>query len=115
MSAFDTSYKAGAAPILLALHGETVAYYPRDGEPREITAIVTRMPPEPVTGSQRARSPTWRIEVLNDAETGIAADALDTGGDEIRLTERFGDTSDSRRAIIKLVSHDGATLVLEAR
>jgi len=114
MSAFDTSYATSAFPALLAVHGETVAYYPRAAEPREIKAIVTRLPPQSVPGTVRARSPVWRLVVRNDEDAGIAADSLDTGGDEIRLTERIGGT-DSRRQISRLVDHNAAVVVVETR
>lgn len=114
MSAFDTSYATSALPTLLAVHGETVAYYPADGDPREIKAIVKRMPPQPLSGTIRAKTEVWQVIVANDADLGIASDAFDANGDEIGFTRRVGG-SESRRTAVRLVQHNAAVLVLETR
>lgn len=105
-----------AAPFLedrVGLDPETVVYRPADGDPpREITAVVDRQPPAVIAEARGARAPRWRMWVQNDPDLGIAADELDTGGDQIDVSERISGAAETR-VILRLISQDNGMLCVE--
>ena len=113
MTIIDTAM-AAALPAMMHSFGETVSYTPAGGEAREITAAVRRQPPGPVEGMPAGRGPQLTIAVANDATTGISSSELDTGGDTVTVAVRVGQTP-KVRAIVGIVSHNAAQMVLELR
>lgn len=94
--------------------GETVTYYPRDGSPRSIVAVVIRNAISPIPEEADIVSPVFEIHVHNDCETGIASDELNLGGDAIEFARRVGECTE-RRFINRMLDHDEGMLVLECR
>lgn len=98
---------------------ETVTYYPHRfhtgavRDPREIRAIVTRNQVQ-TNGPDEQIAPEFEVRVANNSTTGISSDELDTGGDQIGLAVRIGDTP-TRRSVQYLVEHDEGMLVLICR
>lgn len=102
------------APDFLTTFGETVTYYPKAGGSRQITAIVSRERPAELEGAPHGRAPRLSVSVANDSTTGISSDEIDTGGDEINLSVRIGETA-QRRRITKILSQDAGMMKLELR
>lgn len=102
------------APDFLSTFGETVTYYPKAGGSREITVVVTREQPADLDGAPHGQAPRLTIAVANDATTGISSSEVDTGGDEVKLARRIGETAINRR-ITKLLSQDAGMIELELR
>lgn len=102
------------APEFLSTFGETVTYYPKAGGSREITAVVTRGQPAELDGAPHGHADRLTIQVANDATTGISSDEVDTGGDEVKLARRIGETAANKR-ITKLISQDAGMMELELR
>jgi hypothetical protein len=101
---------------LLATHGEAVVYWPLNGQPRSIQAIVERATPAPLdTQSPRSRATNnVTVRALNCEIDGISTRELDVGGDEIELARRLGEDTE-RRPIKAIVGQDGGMLSLEVR
>ena len=93
---------------------ESVTYYPKAGGSRAISAVVTRQQPAEVDGAPHGHAPKLSVHVINDATTGISSAELDTGGDEINVAVRTGDTA-TRRRITKIISIDAGMMELELR
>jgi hypothetical protein len=99
---------------------EVVTYYPHRfyGDtaraPREIKAVVMREQTTAFNEDVVTNLPVFQVHVANDATYGISSEELDTGGDQIELPPRDGDTP-QRRAITQLITQDHGMLVLECR
>ena len=94
--------------------GESVTYYPKAGGSRAITAVVTREQPAQVDGAPYGHTPKLSVQVINSATTGISSAEINTGGDEICIAVRAGETAERRR-ITKIVSMDHGMMELELR
>jgi len=89
MTAFDDLFQEAAAPPLLDQFGESVVYIPRDGRPREITAIIVREPLQRLSAVPGALSPSTVAKVRNNAVTGILASEVNNG-DKLEYAIRKG-------------------------
>lgn len=94
--------------------GDTVTYKPRGGGTRSISAVITRERPEGLDGAPHGHAPVVTIEVINDSTTGISSDEVDTGGDNVNLAVRLGDTPQDR-PIVNIISTDAGMMRLELR
>lgn len=96
---------------------ETVTYYPqRFGTPaagRSIQAVVERRQVAVFEPDQQI-IPEFEVRVANDATTGISSSELNTGGDQISLAVRIGETA-TKRSVQYLTEHDDGMLVLICR
>lgn len=113
MTAFDARFKARCVPSLLSRFGETIVYHPRNGKPRNITAIVDRAPPELLMQTDGV-APKATFEVSNDEHDGIASHLYDKGGDKVEIALRVGATPE-QRSIVLDPNHDGAMCRFEVR
>lgn len=114
MSEFDDELIATRTAHLSG-PGESVKYKPiAGGDPRTITAVVTRDGTEELTGAGYGHSPLTTIFVANDNATGISSDEIDTGGDLVELVIRIGESVEDRR-ITKIIQQDAGMLELELR
>lgn len=109
-TAFARLYKRTGGPNLIRQFGETVTYYDRNGSAgREISAMVERGTLEVISETGDVTSQAIIVRVENDSVRGIASDEIDTGGDELSVPTRIGETS-QRRAIVRVLN-DNAGLV----
>ena len=96
---------------------ESVTYYPHRfgtaATPRVIKAVVTRNQVATFNPDEQI-VPEFEVRVANDATTGISSDELNTGGDQIKLAVRVGETA-TKRSIQFLTEHDDGMLVLICR
>lgn len=98
---------------------ESVTYYPHRfhtdavREPRSITAVVTRNQVTQFNPDEQILE-EYEVRVFNDSETGISSEELDTGGDQIELSPRVGETA-RKVSIQMLTEHDEGMLVLLCR
>lgn len=114
-SAFDKRFKRSGMPLLKSNYGEPVIYHLRAGGSRSITAIIEREPPSFVEDSGEVVSLSFIIRIDNDCASGVLASEVDTGGDEVELIYKLGDTRTTRRTIEKLISQDSGVVVLGVR
>lgn len=97
---------------------ETVTYYPHRmiptaGLSRTIKAVVIRNPVSRFNADEQIM-PEYEVRVANDSTYGISSSELNTGGDQISLPARIGETA-SRRSIQMLLEQDEGMLVLLCR
>ena len=112
-SKFDQELIDSAAHLVDTC-GESVTYYPKAGGSRAITAIVNRGQPGGLDGPPHGAAPRLIICVENDSTSGISSDEIDTGGDEVKVAVRIGETAQKRR-ITKIVTMDAGMMELELR
>ena len=93
---------------------ETVTYYPRYGDAREIVVVVIREALAILPEDGDAVVPIFEIHVANDPLIGIDSNQINLGGDSIEFAVRVGQDV-SRRSITKLLGHDEGMLILECR
>jgi hypothetical protein len=82
---YDTIFE-NAEPLIFNGLGESLTYYPVDGEPRSIVCPVTRSTETQVGGNGIDEMEVAEICALNDAETGIAYGTWEIG-DRIRFAD----------------------------
>jgi hypothetical protein len=58
--------------------------------------------------------PEFEVRVANNSTTGISSEELNTGGDQIKLAVRIGETP-TKRSVQLLSEHDPGMLVLICR
>lgn len=98
---------------------ETVTYYPHRfhtaalREPRSIKAVVIRNQVSVFNPDEQILT-EFEVRVANDAATGISSAELDTGGDQIELAPRIGE-SPVKKSVQYLTEHDEGMLVLICR
>lgn len=97
---------------------ETVTYYPHRfppsaGTSRSIKAVVVRNQVSTFNPDEQI-VPEFEVRVANNSTTGISSSELNTGGDQIGLSVRIGETA-TRRSVQTLVEHDEGMLVLLCR
>ena len=100
-------------------HGESITYRPRAGVPRLVLAVVQRMDEaQSQQGSPSAMAPNIEIWVQNaetaiadDVYGGISEDEVDTGGDQVDLPVRRGQTAQTRR-VAEVLNADAGMLHL---
>lgn len=98
---FASHFKKTGARGLLYQFGEPVVYYPLTGSSRAVTALVTRDELTVIAETGDVQSQSLTIRVLNDSVLGIASTEVETGGDEIAVALRLGETR-VRRAIVRV-------------
>ena len=103
-------------PDFLSTFGETekVTYYPYGGDPREITAVVTRKPPAELDGAPHGCGPAIEIAVANDAATGISSSEVNKMKDQVKVAVRIGQTVENR-LVTEIISQDAGMMRLEIR
>lgn len=94
--------------------GETVTYYNRDVDAREIKAVVVRDALAILPEAGDVVTPVFEVHVVNSMTLGISSDEIDLGGDLIEFPVRHGQEP-SRRSIIRKTEHDEGMLGLECR
>lgn len=114
MTDFDTRFAARSFPRLLARHGESIVYRPKNGRARTITAIVQRDAPAQAVEHNLINKDVMTVEVLADEVDGIGLRELNTNGDTIEFPKRKSGES-STLSIAKLVNQEGGILTLEVR
>ena len=96
---------------------ESVTYYPHRfgtaATPRTIKAVVTRNQVATFNPDEQI-IPEFEVRVANNSTTGISSGEINTGGDQIKLAVRIGETA-TRRSIQYLTEHDDGMLVLICR
>jgi len=110
---FDDTLSAAAESFFLLPGSETVTYYPALGDGRRITAVVSRGEPEGIPAVEGGSFQGPTILVRNDAAEGIASDTVDTGGDEIEVARRVGNTP-KRLRITEILNQDAGLMLLAA-
>lgn len=120
MSLADRIVTDAGAVFLNSDHfAETVTYYPHRfhtaavREPRSIKAVVIRNQVSVFNPDEQILT-EFEVHVANDSTTGISSDELDTGGDQIELQPRVGETA-RKVSIQYLNEHDSGMLVLTCR
>lgn len=107
MGDFDTTMETAAEAAFAYLGTEQVTYTPNGGAARTVTAVVRRMG---IDGDLNV--PIAQIKVKNSATLGLAAAAIDTGGDSIAWSPKRGGTTRTSR-ITALVSADAGFVTVE--
>ena len=102
------------ADALLDEFGEAVIYLPAAGGPRAITAIVQRGQVQREGAAPYGFGPALSIQVANDVVDGITADELNTGGDQVTIPVKLGDTATDRR-LTNLENNDDDMIEIEVR
>ena len=96
---------------------ESVTYYPHRfgtaATPRVIKAVVTRIQVA-VFNPDEQILPEFEVRVANDSTTGISSDEVNSGGDQIKLEVRIGETA-TKRSVQYMTEHDDGMLVLICR
>lgn len=113
-NAADRALQMAVGSALDAFSADTIIYQPRSGAARSIEAIVEYPGPAAINGLSGGSRPVIDIYVKNDSTIGIGSDEIDTGGDKIQVPPRFGRAAVTMR-IVRIVSHDKATLHLQAQ
>jgi hypothetical protein len=120
MSLADRIVADAASVFLNSDHfAETVTYYPHRFHtaavraPRSIKAVVTRNQVSVFNPDEQVLT-EFEVRVANDSTTGISSAELDTGGDQIELATRIGETP-VKKSVQYLTEHDEGMLVLICR
>lgn len=107
---FASQFARSAAPNLMRQFGDEITYFKRDGSPaRVIEAMVIRDPMRIINETGDVNSKAFIVRVHNDSVTGIGSDEINTGGDQISVASRVGETAE-RRSIVQVLN-DSAGLV----
>ena len=102
-TAFGRMFQRTAARTLLRQFGEPVTYYPADGVPRSLMAIVERQALEVIGEIGDQVGEAIIVRILNDQSEGVLATKVDAGGDEIALSSEVG-ARKARRAVVRIMS-----------
>ena len=115
MSLHDTII-ADASNVFCNLEdfGETVTYYNRDGDARDIKAIVVRDALEVLSEAGDVTSLSFAVHVVNSAALGISSEEIDRGGDMIEFPSQIGQEA-TRRSIVRILEHDEGMISIECR
>ena len=114
MSRFDTQFKTMGFPSLLDQFGEPIVYCPRDGEEREIMAIVNRTSPTSFEPVDHASLPAITVSVFNDDVKGISSVELDRGKDRVKVSREKGRPAKSLK-VMTLEEDDGGVCEIGLR
>ena len=120
MSLAERIVTDAAAVFLNSNHfAEMVTYYPHRfhtaavREPRSIKAVVVRNQVSTFNPDEQILT-EFEVRVANSATTGISSAELDTGGDQIELAPRIGETT-RKVSVQYLTEHDDGMMVLICR
>lgn len=86
-------------------YAETITYYFEGGGSVSIPAIVDREPPAFYDVAGNVVLPAFTIAIGNKSES-VTRSQVDTGGDEVGLKAKFGDLTDTRLAVLKVLGQD---------
>lgn len=105
--------------LFLNTYGEEITYRPKNGNPRQILAVVDRNVPTPISEAGAGMRKQINIHVANretdkddDDYGGIGSTEFDSGGDKVSLPLRLGGELQTR-PIIGLFEQDDEMLILE--
>ena len=90
--AFHKQFLRTGTPNLLRQFGEPITYHTTGGTQREIDRALV----------DRTNAPKLIVRVRNASVGGISSSEIDTGGDEISVPLRIGETA-VRRSVIELI------------
>jgi hypothetical protein len=90
---------------------EEVVYYPRNGTPRPINAVVIREGVTIYIDDGQNALPGYEVHVANDDTRGISDGELNVGGETISFPPRESRTS-KKHTIQSVSSQDNGMLVL---
>lgn len=97
MTRFAQMFKRTGASSLMHLFGETITYLPgAGGRPRPIAARVIRNDPLVVSESGDVLAQSITVIVADDSATGISANEIDSGRDEILVSLKEGGEPERR-------------------
>ena len=120
MSLADRIVTDAASVFLNSDHfAEDVTYHPHRfhtaavREPRSIKAVVIRNQVSVFNPDEQILT-EFEVRVANNSTTGISSAELDTGGDQIALPPRIGETP-VKKSVQYLTEHDEGMLVLICR
>lgn len=100
---FGRIFLRTGGPNLFRQFGEYVTYYNRDGDAgRSVRAMVERGTLDVVTEAGDLTSQAVIVRVENHATRGITSTEIDTGGDELSVALRNGETP-QRRSIVRVL------------
>ena len=99
--------------IIDSFSGASVYYLPRSGTGRSIKATVDYQKETPGISRPTGGRPHLVILVKNDPVTGISSKEIDTGGDKLQISLRYGRTVRNVR-IRKILDHDHGFIKFEA-
>ena len=88
-----------------------MTYYPKVGDARVITAVVTRRPTADLDGAPHGCGPALEIAVANDATPGISSSEVNKMKDEVKLAVRIGQTA-KKRLVTEIISQDAGMMTL---
>ena len=91
--------------VIDSFSGASVYYIPRSGSSRQIRATVDYQVESPGISRQTGGRPHLVILVKNDPVTGISSYEIDTGGDKLQISLRYGRTVRNVK-IRKILDHD---------
>lgn len=95
------------------LSAKSVYYVPRGGSSRLIKAIVDYSSETVMAGLKGGNRPHMEILVRNNAVHGISSKEINTGGDKIQISMRYGRSVRTVR-IVKIIYQDRGMLKLLA-
>jgi len=85
---------------------EKITYFLKSGGRRGIQAIIDRNPPAIYDAAGEVVLPEFTIVVYNNCKTGVEADEVNTGGDEVELIVKDGDLQTTRKTVMHMSAHD---------
>ena len=93
---------------------ETVTYYPRSGGSRSISAVLEFPGAELIGDLTGGRRPVVDVYVKNNSSSGISSAEVNTGGDKIKVPQRYGLTANTIK-IIEIAGQEKALLHLRCQ
>lgn len=115
MTTIFDGYFRDAFDDLLYQFGESVTYHFRDGTQVTRTAIVNRDPPAILDVEGNFVKPVVQIRMHNDADKGVLADSVDSGGDRVTVTDRAKSMENRQLYVFQLQSSDGGVCTIALR
>ena len=109
---FSRQFKRTGAQNLLRQFGELVTYHPLEGRSRVVQAMVERNESEIIAEVGDLNGQAVIVRVLNNECKGITSIEIDTGGDEIEVALRVGETRQRRSVVRLLNAQNGLTRFL---
>lgn len=94
---------------------ETVVYNPRAGGSRTILAIVEREPPALVDDAGNMLALSFMVYVANSLTSGISAQEINTGGDELEISAKINDIQRKKCTILRVMDNDNGMLQLAVK
>lgn len=112
MTRFATNFARTGAQSLTLQFGETIGYYNRAGDAvRNVSARVIRDPVQIATETGEINTQSIIVRLRNDAIFGVSSAEVDTGGDEINVPLRVGESA-VRRTVARVLNDSNGILSL---